>query len=104
MIAYAENMSEHWKDGITLDIHKEMIKVTSAIISKSVLGSDVNSEEGDIVGNALLTCGEYFNRLLMPFGNLIGKMPLLHVNREFQDAKKKLDSIVYDMIETAPRQ
>ena len=34
MIAYAENMSEHWKDGITLDIHKEMIKVTSAIISK----------------------------------------------------------------------
>ena len=98
MIAYAENMSEQWKDGITLDIHKEMIKVTSAIISKSVLGSDVNSEEGDIVGNALLTCGEYFNRLLMPFGNLIGKMPLLRVNREFQDAKKKLDSIVYDMI------
>src|SRR5215212_300702 len=98
MTTYAENMAEQWKEGITLDIHKEMIKVTSAIISKSVLGSDINSEEGDIVGNALLTCGEYFNRLLMPFGNLIGKIPFLRVNKDFQDAKKSLDSIVYDMI------
>jgi cytochrome P450 len=98
MTAYAVNISQRWEDGITLDIHKEMIHVTSAIISKAVLGSDIKSEEGNQVGDALLTSGEYFNRLLMPFGELIEKIPILRVNKGFQQAKKKLDSIVYSMI------
>jgi cytochrome P450 len=98
MTTYAENMCQQWNDGITLDIHKEMIKVTSSIISKAVLGSDIKSEEGDQVGDALLTCAEYFNRLLTPLGGLIGKIPILRINKDFQVAKKKLDSIVYDMI------
>ena len=98
MTTYTVNMCQRWKDGITLDIHKEMIQITSAIIAKAVLGSDIKSEEGDQVRDALLTCAEYFNRLLMPFGELIEKMPVLPINKSFQAAKKKLDSIVYDMI------
>jgi cytochrome P450 len=100
MTTYAVNMCQRWKDGITLDIHKEMINVTSAIISKAVLGSDIKSEEeeGDQVGDALLTCAEYFNRVLMPFGELIEKIPVLPINKGFQAAKNKLDSIVYSMI------
>jgi cytochrome P450 len=95
---YAENMFQRWQNGITLDIHKEMIHVTAAIISKAVLGSDIKSEQADQVGDALLTCAEYFNRLLMPFGELIEKVPVLPVNKGFQQAKRKLDSIVYSMI------
>ena len=95
---YAENMFQRWQDGIILDIHKEMIHVTAAIISKAVLGSDIKSEQADQVGDALLTCAEYFNRLLMPFGELIEKIPILPVNKGFQQAKRKLDSIVYNMI------
>jgi cytochrome P450 len=98
MTTYTVNMCQRWEDGITLDIHKEMIHVTSAIISKAVLGSDIKSEEGDQVGDALLTCAEYFNQLLMPFGELIEKIPVLPINKGFQAAKKKLDSIVYSMI------
>ncbi|MCC2648385.1 MAG: putative cytochrome [Nitrososphaeraceae archaeon] len=95
MTTYAVNMCQRWEDGITLDIHKEMINVTSAIISKAVLGSDIKSEEDYQVGDALLTCAEYFNRLLMPFGELIEKIPVLPINKGFQAAKNKLDSIVY---------
>ena len=98
MTTYAVNMCKRWEDGSMLDIHKEFIHVTSAIISKAVLGSDIKSEEGDQVGDALLTCAEYFNRLLMPFGELIEKIPVLPINKGFQAAKKKLDSIVYSMI------
>jgi cytochrome P450 len=96
--SFAVNMCQRWGDGITLDIHKEMINVTSAIISKAVLGSNIKSEQGDGVGDALLTCAEYFNRLLMPFGELIEKIPILPINKGFQHAKNKLDSIVYNMI------
>lgn len=100
MTTYAVNMCQRWEDGITLDIHKEMINVTSAIISKAVLGSDIKSEEEEDyqVGYALLSCAEYFNRLLMPFGELIEKIPVLPINKGFQAAKNKLDSVVYRMI------
>ena len=40
------------------------------------------------IGKALLTCMEYFNRLLMPFGELIEKIPVLPMNKEFQRAEK----------------
>jgi len=47
---YTLNMCQLWQDGTTLDIHKEMIHVTAAIISKAVLGSDIKSEQGDRTG------------------------------------------------------
>jgi cytochrome P450 len=58
-------MCDNWKDGTVVDIHKEMAHVTLAIISKSVLGYEVK-EQGDEIDKALLTCMEYFNRLLIP--------------------------------------
>lgn len=97
MIKQANDMCNSWHDGAILDIHKEMTKLTLAIICKTVLGYDIDPEH-DEVGDALLTCMKYFNRLLMPFGELIEKIPLLPINKGFQKAKKDLDSIVYRMI------
>ena len=96
--AYCVNMCRDWKDEEKLDIHKSMINLTSAIISKAVPGSDINPTEGSQVGDDLLTCAEYFNRLLMPFGELIEKIPILPINKGFKQAKKRLDSIVFNMI------
>ncbi len=93
----ATQMAQKWEDGMTLDIHNEMMHVTMTIISKAVLGSDIKSE-GDEVGDSLLTCMEYFNRLQMPFGELIERIPILPINKGYQSAKKRLDSIVYNMI------
>jgi len=98
MTTFANDMSRNWVDGSTVDVHREMIKVTSAIISKAVLGSDINTAEGDEVGDSLLICAEYFNRLLTPLGGLIGRIPILRINKNFQNAKGKLDAIVYNMI------
>ena len=97
MIKQANDMCNSWHDGEILDIHKEMTKLTLAIICKTVLGYDIDPEH-DEVGDALLTCMKYFNRLLMPFGELIEKIPLLPINKGFQKAKKDLDSIVYRII------
>ena len=97
MIKQANDMCNSWHDGAILDIHKEMTKLTLAIICKTVLGYDIDPEH-DEVGDALLTCMKYFNRLLMPFGELIEKIPLLPINKGFQKAKKDLDSIVYRII------
>ena len=98
MLKYAQQTSDRWREGTTIDIHKEMTKLTSAIICKAVLGYDVNPEDDD-VGDALLTCMEYFNRLLMPFGELIEKIPILPINKGFRQSKRKLDTLVFNMIE-----
>ena len=98
MTAYATNMCQRWQDGMTVDIHKEMMHTTLEIISKAVLGSEVKLEKNDEVGNALMVCMEYFNRLQMPFGELVEKIPILPVNKGYQRAKRLLDSIVYNMI------
>ena len=90
-------LCDHWKDGSVIDIHKEMTHHTLEIISKTVLGYDIKKED-DEIGDSLLICMEYFNRLLMPFGELIEKIPLLPINKGFQKARKNLDSIVYKMI------
>ncbi len=98
MVNYAEYMSERWQNEMVVDIHSEMMHITSAIIAKSVLGSDVVDIESDKVNNALLTSMEYLNRILMPFGELIEKIPVLPINKNFRSSKKTLDSIVYRMI------
>jgi len=74
MTSFTLKMSKEWKDGIELDIHKEMTHIKSNIISKSVLGSDIEDNEGDGIGKSLLKCIEYFNRLQMSFGDLIEKV------------------------------
>lgn len=98
MVGYAERMCQRWQDGMVIDIHSEMMHITSAIIAKSVLGSDIVGAERDMVNDALLTSMEYLNRILMPFGELIEKVPLLPINKNFRSARNTLDSIVYGMI------
>src|SRR5919201_2987385 len=94
MVDYAEHISERWQDKMVIDIHSEMMHITSAIIAKSVLGSNIVDIESHKVDNALLTSMEYLNRVLMPFGGLIEKIPILPINRDFRSARNTLDSIV----------
>lgn len=97
MVKKTLNLCDNWKEGSVLDIHQEMTRLTLEIISKTVLGYDIKPGD-DIIGDSLLTCMKYFNRLLMPFGELIEKIPILPINKGFQKAKRNLDSIVFRMI------
>ena len=98
MIKKTLDRCEKWNEGSILDIQKEMTHLTLEIICKTVLSYDIKPED-DEVGDSLLTCMHYFNRLLMPFGELIEKIPILPINKKFQNAKENLDSIVFRMIE-----
>ena len=97
MIKKTLNLCDTWKEGSVIDIHNEITRLTLDIISKTVLGYDIKPED-DEIGDSLLICMEYFNRLLMPFGELIEKIPILPINKGFQKAKKNLDTIVFRMI------
>ncbi len=89
--------SYRWKDGSEFDIHREMMQLTLAIVSKTLFGSDIEEQKAGQVADAVRVLVEYFNRLRSPFGELFEKLPLPS-NRRVQRSKKVLDDIIYKMI------
>lgn len=96
MVDYAERMSATWKDGDVRDIDQEMMRLTLQIVAKTLFGADV-SDEADRVGQAMTTLVDLFNYLMLPFAEMLEKLPLPHSIR-FRRAKRTLDEIIYGMI------
>jgi cytochrome P450 len=101
MTDYAARTSSRWRDCETLDISQEMMRLTLAIVGKTLFDTDVESE-ADEIGAALTAVMELFDYLLMPFSELLEKLPLPHVRR-FQKAKERLDETIYRIIEERRR-
>jgi cytochrome P450 len=98
MTGYAARISARWQDGEQLDISEEMMRLTLAIVGKTLFDADVEAEAGEI-GAALTEVMNLFGVLLMPYSELLEKLPLRlpHVRR-FQRAKDRLDTTIYRLI------
>jgi cytochrome P450 len=101
MTDYAARTAARWHDGQTLDISQEMMRLTLAIVGKTLFDTDVEAE-ADEIGAALTAVMELFDFLLLPFSELLEKFPLPHVRR-FQKAKERLDETIYRIIEERRR-
>jgi len=97
MTECAAQMADDWKDGETRDIDKEMMRLTLEIVGKTLFSANVEDEANE-VGTALTTIIEMFNYLLLPFSELLEKLPIPQAKR-FNRAKETLDSIIYRIIE-----
>jgi cytochrome P450 len=97
MVRYAERATERWKAGETIDVHREMVGLTLAIVGKTLFDADVEGE-ADEIGGALTEVMELFQRLLMvPFGELLEKLPLPSTRR-FERARGRLDATIARLI------
>ncbi|HXM36088.1 MAG TPA: cytochrome P450 [Pyrinomonadaceae bacterium] len=97
MTDYAAQMRERWRDGQTMDFAEEMMSLTLGIVGKTLFDADVVSDSKD-VGAAMNVAMDLFNTITVPFFNLLQKLPLPQVRR-FDNAKAKLDAIIYRLIE-----
>ncbi len=102
--SYAETMTQlsaelrdNWDDGRTIEVDREMMRLTLAIAGKTLFNADVGSE-ADEIGASLTTAFELFNTITLPFSELLEKLPLA-ANRRFQEARARLDATVYRIIE-----
>lgn len=101
MTHYADDLSEQWRDGDELDIDQEMMRLTLRIVAKTLFDSDV-VDEADKVGKALTTIVEMFNLLLLPFSEVLEKLPFpqsIRLNR----ARKTLDTTIFRIIDERRR-
>jgi cytochrome P450 len=97
MTAYAIRTRERWHDSETLNISEEMMRLTLAIVGKTLFDADVESASGE-VGEAMTVVMELFDTLTIPFFELLQKLPLPQLRR-FDNARAKLDRIIYRLID-----
>jgi cytochrome P450 len=96
MAEYATRTRERWQDGATVDVAQEMMRLTLAIVGKTLFDADVESEATEI-GAALTTVLEGWPRLMTPFYELLRSLPLPS-NRRWQRASGRLDVTIHRMI------
>jgi cytochrome P450 len=96
MVAFAERSLEGWRDGQTIDVHEEMMRLTLEIVAKCLFDADVGAEAKD-VGRAMRVALEDFSsqrRLI----RIPKRIPTPH-NVRFEMAARRLDRIVGTIIE-----
>ena len=96
MADYAARARERWRADETLDISQEMMRLTLAVVGKTLFDADVESEAKEI-GKALTDIMQLFDRITTPFAGLLEKLPLPS-NFRFAKAKQRLDATIYRII------
>jgi cytochrome P450 len=96
MVDRAAIARDRWQPGQPFDVLQEMMRLTLAIVAKTLFSTDVDSEADDI-GTALTQVFDLFEVILMPFSELLEKLPLPAVRR-FKRARKRLDETIYRLI------
>jgi len=96
MTEYAERMCGEWIDSESRDIDKEMMRLTLQIVGKTLFNADID-DEADEVGKAMTDLIEMFNYLLIPFSELLEKLPFPQSKR-LKKSKETLDQVIYGII------
>lgn len=101
MAEYAERHQQRWRNGEVLDVHQEMMRLTLAIVGKTLFDTDVEGDSQEI-GRALYTFMHLFRFAVLPFSEYLEKLPIPPVLR-LRKARKRLDKIIYRFIEERRR-
>jgi cytochrome P450 len=96
MVESAERMRSQWQNGATLDIAREMNRLTLSVVGKTLFDADVESQAAS-VGEALTGVMETFWMMLLPFADLIERLPVPRLRRA-RMARARLDDMIYRMI------
>jgi cytochrome P450 len=98
---YALDISSKWNDDdhCKIDIHREFMHLTLAIVCKAFFNISIEESETKEIDQYVTTLIEYFNRARIPFAEVIEKLPLPN-NIRFRHAKRELDKIIYRIIDS----
>ena len=96
MVAAAEERSSHWQDGAVLDMSRKLMAITLRIVGVTLFSADTEAD-ADQVFTAMHDLVAMFDLAVLPFADWLMALPLPPVRR-FQQAKMRLDTIIYRII------
>ena len=97
MVERAAVMRDQWRDGQTVDIHHEMMRLTLSVVAKTLFDAEVEGEE-DEIGRALTSLIDLFPLLMNPFSTYLRNLPVPSTLR-FRKAIARLDRTIYGIID-----
>lgn len=97
MVRHADKLASRWRDGEVRDVHHDMMRLTLEIVAEALFGADVG-RHADEVGEALEDTLAVAADPLELFFPVLMDLPTKK-RRRFDIAVKKLDAIVYGIIE-----
>ena len=98
MVALTERAAARWRDGRSIEIHAEMMRLTLAIAGATLFSADVEDEADDI-GAALTTVIGMFDRLNDPLAPILDRLPLPRTRR-FHTAMRRLEATIQRIVST----
>jgi cytochrome P450 len=96
MADYAGRMADRWRDGETLDVHEEMMRVTRDIAGKTLFGMEVGEDPGG-VDDAVELSLKMYRITVLPMGLLAEYLPIPFVRR-VHAARARLNTWLMDTI------
>jgi cytochrome P450 len=95
MVEHSEQMLSGWHDGGVRDLHADLMRLTLAIVAKTLFDSEL-SGEADVIGESLATVMGHFLSPARWF-KLYDYLPLPSVRR-YRRAIGRIDEIIYRII------
>ena len=97
MVSESDRTAGEWREGETLDVDHEMMRLTLRIVGRTLFSVDVDGEAEE-VGQAMTDLINSFNFLLIPFSEYLEKLPIPPAIR-CRRAVATLDRVIYGIIE-----
>jgi cytochrome P450 len=101
MVGRAAAARARWREGEPLALDQEMVRLTLSIAGKTLFDADTEALATE-VGSALTAIMRLFPRFANPFGAVLNVLPLPS-NRRYERGRRRLDEIVYALIEDRRR-
>jgi cytochrome P450 len=96
MVSCAERVSQGWRDGESVDAHREMARLTLAIVGQTLFDADVEAEASEI-GVALTDALDSIKTLMVPWSGVLEVLPTPAMRR-LRRARVRLDRTIYGLI------
>jgi cytochrome P450 len=97
MAGYAERTAASWTDGAHVDLTDEMMKLTLAIVGKTLFDADVEAAEAHAIGEALTVAMQYIVQEVTRLVHFPMSWPVPR-NVRYRRAIGQLDEVVYRII------
>jgi cytochrome P450 len=96
MSAYTCRACDQWRPNETIDLHKEMMCLTLAILGKTLFEREIEEDAGEI-GEAVTELMSLVDLVFVPFSRHLMNLPLPGMRR-LKKVRERLDRLIYGLI------
>jgi cytochrome P450 len=97
MCEYSRNLCKRWRVGETIDLRKEMLGLTLAILGKTLFDQQIDEDAGEIA-EAVTELMSVVDLVFVPFSQHLVRLPLPGMQR-LKRVRERFDRLIYGLIE-----